>query len=433
MQNKPTIKILHITPNLGSGVGTVVLNYLSKIAKNKKVEHKVFCLDYANENSLKVSKEKGFLVKGDMHKEKNEVLKAVENSDIVLIHWWNHPLLYELLVKETLPPSRVIFWSHVSGLVAPNNFTQKALKYPDIFAFTTPVSYESKEIKKLGAKYKKNIRTVWSTGGLDRIKNIKKKKHTGFNIGYVGTVDFVKMHPQFLDLAKNIKIPGVKFIVVGGPNNKDLQKEVEKNGLKDKFLITGFVPEKEKWNHLQNFDVFGYALSPNHYGSSDQVLQEAMGIGIPPVVFNNPMERYMVENGKTGLVVKNNTEYVEAIEKISRSVKLKSYLSKKAREYAHKTFSLSKMEHQWNDIFIDILKLPKTQKKWEIKKLKSKISPKDIFLESIGDYAQFFNSVGKIKKLAISPNWRSKSKGTVHQYDSFLSRDPNLSKWSKLM
>ena len=199
MSKSPKKKILHITPHLGAGVGTVVLHYLAKVAKNGKYEHKIACLDYANENAKEISKKSGFVLFGDMRKNVSNLFKMIEAADIVLLHWWNHPMLFDLLVRQKLPKCRLVLWSHTSGYPAPINFTDKILKYPDIFVFTTPLSYKTEEVKRLPPRYRKKLRDIWSTGGLERVKNIKLKKHKGFNVGYIGTVDYTKMHPNFLD------------------------------------------------------------------------------------------------------------------------------------------------------------------------------------------------------------------------------------------
>src|SRR3989338_4970404 len=199
MKNNKITKILHITPHLGTGVGTVVLNYLKKVVKNQHFEHRVVCLDYANKNSIIVSKKIGFKLWGDMSKKKEDVLSLIAKSDIVLVHWWNHPLLYDFLVREKLPPNRIIFWSHVLGSVPP--------------------------------KYKKNMNSIWSTGGVERLKHIKHQKHDGFNVGYIGTVDYTKLNPDFFDMSQSANIPNVKFIVVGGPNSKLMEEEAKNRGL----------------------------------------------------------------------------------------------------------------------------------------------------------------------------------------------------------
>src|SRR3989338_1949990 len=446
MKNNKITKILHITPHLGTGVGTVVLNYLKKVVKNQHFEHRVVCLDYANKNSIIVSKKIGFKLWGDMSKKKEDVLSLIAKSDIVLVHWWNHPLLYDFLVREKLPPNRIIFWSHVLGSVPPNNFSNKLLKYPDIFIFTTPVSFKVKEVQNLPPKYKKNMNSIWSTGGVERLKHIKHQKHDGFNVGYIGTVDYTKLNPDFFDMSQSANIPNVKFIVVGGPNSKLMEEEAKNRGLSDKFIFIGYISEEEKWKYLSMFDVFGYPLARHHYGSSDQALQEAMGTGVVPVVFDNLMEKFMVKNGKTGLMVKNKTEYAKALESLYKDSKLRDRLSKNTKRYAKEVFSLQNMEREWNKIFMKTLKLKKTEKKWQINKSAKEIAPKDIFVESIGKYSKHFISYckakklnekklaeEKIKNLAKHPNWSTKSKGTVHQYNTFLPGDKYLSFWSKIM
>lgn len=446
MQKTSVKKILHITPHFGAGVGTVVLNYFLKVKNSRSFTHRIVCLDYANKNAIEIAKGAGFSLLDNMSKKKAEILDLIADSDIVLIHWWNHPLLYDFLIREQLPASRVILWSHMVGSPPPNNFTDKILKYPDMFVFTTPLSYKNKDVQNLSDKYKKRLRDIWSTGGLDRVKSVKLKKHTGFNIGYIGIVDYTKMHPDFLDICNQVNIPDVNFIVVGGPNGKQLKQEAERRGIGEKFNFTGFVSETEKWEYLSLFDVFGYPLAPHHYATCDQVLQENMAKGVVPVVLANPMESYMVKDRVTGIVAKDKDEYVKALQELYHNYELRNFLSKNAKEYAIHTFSLEKMVNEWDKVFNEVLALSKTIRKWEINKNIEDLSPKDIFLESLGDYGQDFVSycnaknaeekkgaIEKIKKLAGTANWQSKTKSSVHQYYSFFPDDHCLSALSQLM
>jgi len=442
------IKILHITPHLGTGVGTVVLNYLQKVKESEIFEHSIVCLDYANELAKSVAKASDFYLDGDMSKRPDELLKMIEASDVVLIHWWNHPLLTDFLVRQTLPANRLITWSHIQGSPAPNNFTPKTLKYPDKMIFTTPLSYEVKEVKDLFDQLSSHFGVVWSTGGVERLGWLKPTPHSGFNIGYIGSLDFTKMHPDFFEICNKIDIPNVKFVVVGGPNDKAefLRNKATEAGLSEKFVFTGFVPEAEKWQHLATFDVFGYPLAPHHYGTCDQVLQEAMAIGIVPVVLNNPMENLMVKNNECGLVADDITGYIKAIENLHQDDNLRNKLSQNAKQYAQENYSLAKMEKQWNQIFEELLTKPKTVKIWPLEKESKDITANDVFIESLGeygrpfiDYCQAKDEVAKqvaveaIKELAKSPNWRSTSKSTVHQYSAFFPEDKILLQWSSLM
>lgn len=226
-------KILHITPHLGGGVGTVLLNYLKFIQSNSKYVHSVATLDYANDIATKKSKEVGFELFSDMYKNLKNLLKLVNDADIVLIHFWNHPLLYDFLVRNELPPSRVIFWMHTAGHNPPNIFPQKTLKYPDLCVLSTPLSFETKEVKNLPDK--SNIRLIWATGGSEKFKNLTQKSHKAFNIGYIGTVDYSRLHPDFLNICAKIDIPNVKFIFCGGSNHNEYKKRVVEMGIEEKF------------------------------------------------------------------------------------------------------------------------------------------------------------------------------------------------------
>ena len=437
-------KILHITPHLGGGVGRVILNYLAKVKDDRRVSHEVVCLDYANEYALETAPKIGLALADKMAGRTPELLEKIATADIVLIHWWNHPLLYDFLVRSELPACRTIMWSHISGFNPPYVFTKKALCYPDLFVFTTPISYETREVKALSHEQKKSLRVVWSTGGVEHVRDVQARPHSGFNVGYIGTVDYCKMHPDFLKLCARVNIPGVNFIVCGGPREKELAAEAERLGISDKINFTGLVPDIAEY--LELFDVLGYPLAPHHYGTCDQVLSESMACGVVPVVLANQMETHIVKDGVNGIVAKNQREYVDAIERLYHDEKLRAELAANAREYALKTFSLDAIEQEWGDVFNEALAFPKAVRKWEINIPRPAISAKDVFLESLGEYSTPFelycraeNATAKdkaaeeIKKLLDSPLWQSDTKGSVYHYDSFFHNDKYISAWNNLM
>jgi glycosyltransferase involved in cell wall biosynthesis len=373
-----------------------------------------------------------------------QLLTMIAGADIVLIHWWNHPLLYDFLVRTELPPCRVVMWSHISGFHPPYVFTKKIFGYPDLFVFTTPVSYETNEVQNLPDELKKKLRVVWSTGGVEHVENVKPKVHKRFNVGYIGTVDYCKMHPDFLEICSQIDIPDVKFIVCGGPKEKEIQHEAERLGIDAKFTFTGLVGDITKY--LSSFDVFGYPLASYHYGTCDQVLAESMACGVVPVVFSNRMEQQMVKDGITGIVVNNKEEYCKAIKRLYANKEMRVHLSENAKEYARRSFSLEVLKQEWEKVFEEMLTFTKTARKWEIGKPNADIFAKDVFLESLGEYGREFisycsavsaqekeTSAKKIKELAESPIWQARTRGTAHHYHEFFPDDECLAVWSRLM
>ena len=422
------IKILHITPHLGGGIGKVLLNYV--VHTKNKISHKIACLDYANDYAAGVAKKEGILLKDRLSKDHDELLRMIAEADIVLIHWINNPLLYDFMVRETLPPCRVIIWSHVSGLHPPNIFTKPLMDYADLFVFTTPISFDATDVKK------EKVRIIWSTGGLENVVDVKKRKHKGFNIGYLGTVDYCKLHPDFLEMSASVDLDDVKFIVVGGGNEKEIQAEAISKGCGDKFQFMGFVDDIKQ--HLALFDVFGYPLAPYHYGTCDQVLAEAMACGIVPVVMANKMEQSMVVDGVTGLIATDNKSYADAIKRLHDDPALRKLLSENTKRIAKASFSLEKMSTEWAVVFNECLAIEKRKRKWSGKYNGKDVSPSEVFLESIGAYGDIFQKNlsrkdMRINNLMESPSWQAKTKGTVHHYCSFFPDDETLKKFKKMM
>lgn len=426
-----TTKILHISPHLGGGVGSVLLNYLKyEVFNHSNNTHTVTTLDYANDKSKQVCSEYNINLYSDMYKKFNILLELIKNSDIVIIHFWNHPLLYDFLIRNHLPECRLIFWAHVSGFNPPYVFPNKILDMSDKFIFTTPISYRVKEIQDYQAKEK--FTSILSTSGVEKYANIELTSHESFNVGYIGTVDYAKMHPEFIEICRNLEIPNIKFIVIGGEKENILISEAKKYDIYDKFNITGKVGDIIPY--LSSFDVFAYPLNPNHYGTAEQVLQEAMAAGVVPVVMNNPAESYLVQHLKTGLIANNINEYCEFIELLYKNPNLKKQLSLNCKKYAEENFSLSNLADQWQKIFYEMLRTQKCKKRYSENKTYSYF---DIFLESLGTHKEPFvlylknNNSELISEVLHQLEWQSESKGTLKQYNKFFD-DKTIKKLMEL-
>ena len=440
-ERKSQKTVLHITPHLGGGVGRVLLNYLAKSKGNSDFRHDVLSLDHANEKACEASKTTGFTLADIMSSDHEKLLSKISRADVVLIHWWNHPLLYALLVRERFPPARIIVWSHISGFHAPYVFNKAALHYPDIFVFTSPLSLDVPEVKDLPEERLGALRVIWSTGGVDCVASVRSKPHKGFNVGYIGTVDYSKMHPAFLRMSSMIKIPDAKFIVCGGPSAKKIQEESLKYEMGERFLFAGQIDNITEY--LSEFDVFGYPLAPYHWGTCEQSLGESMAAGVPPVVMANPTESLIVENGLTGIVAADEDAYVRAIERLYHNPYLRQRLGGNSRKEARERYSLDMMVKRWEDVFCEALRFQKTPRQWTGRRQGKRVSAAGLFIESLGSYGrEFDNSLtarnGKARKAALdsinrlygsSHLWRAKTRGTANHYSFFFPEDNDLKLW----
>jgi glycosyltransferase involved in cell wall biosynthesis len=442
------MNILHITPHLGTGVGTVTLHYLKNESIRDIHTHRVIALDDLNNDAKETLNELNISFKDSACKSPSLVTKAIEEADIVLIHWWNHPLLSVFLMTEKLPQCRLIMWCHISGIEAPNNFTLSTLRYPDKFIFTTPMSYHSKYINQLSDLEKEKLGVAWSTGGVERLQFLKPTPHDGVIVGYIGNLDFTKLNPDFINLCEMVTNDSIKFVVVGGPFNSELLIQAKNSSIADRIEFTGYVSEEEKWKYLSTFDIFGYPLAPHHFGSCDQTIQEAMAVSIPPVVLNNPMESYMVKDNITGLVCNNGEEYAESIDRLAQDKNLREKIGGQAKEFAQSEYSISNSSQNWDDIFTKLIIQPKTEKIWPKFSRDERPSVGEIFAESLGEDGfifkkllpmstlsnqEIFTAEQELKRLSEKPNWTSPTKSTPFHYLKFFPNDADLQKFCHII
>ena len=432
------IKVLHLTPHYGTGVGTVIRNFAVYQKKNYKkyFSHEYFSLEHTNSYTKKIFNKNKIKFTENTYYNDNYLKKKISKADIVFIHWWNHPLLMDLLANKGLPSSRVVFWCHITGKIAPNCITEDILKFPDKFVFTTPVSKSIPIYLKLQKKDKKNISVIWSTGGIERVKIYKKKINKYFNVGYIGNLDFTKLHPEFIKICEKSYKKNVRFIVVGRIVNNSLLDQAKKSKIKNKIIFKGYVSEKKKWELLSQFDLFGYPLAKYHYGSCDQSIQEAMIAKVPVLTLNNSMEKEMIKNNFSGFIAKNINEYSSVVKKFSNfSQKKKKIIINNARNFAEKNFSLKVMSEKWNSIFYELIEIEKNKKNFSKKKVSANLLYSKTLDSScllIKKYLTVRKPSNLLEKKILSfckdKNWTSPTKSSPYHYFSFFRKNRKLKK-----
>lgn len=416
-------KVAHVTVHLGGGIGSVLMNWIDTDKINK---HKIFCLN----NNYYSSYDKE-LVKENLRNNKEELFKGMDESDIVVVHYWNHPYLFEYLLYPDLPKCRMCIWSHVSGLRAPYVFPKKLIDFCDRLIFSSPISYKADNIRNL--KDNNKLGHIWTTGNIDKYLDVKPIPHEGFNIGFVGTLDYSKLHPNFINFCSKIDIPDVKFIMCGG--GCDLQKikqQVKERGLESKFVFTGVIDDVRPY--LAIIDVFGYPLNPDHFGTCEQVLGEAIAAGIIPIVMKNPAEEYILFQSLVKFICHDEEEYIHNIKLLYRDRHKRESIVNLIKDHVTKLYDSGNMVRAWNKIFDSLSE--KQNHKWEMDQDKDRSKGYNIYMESLGEYGKILEqgSVTKILDLFNSNlQWRSSSKGSPRQYLDAFPDDKNLKELVNLL
>lgn len=323
------MKVLHITSHLGGGLGSVIIDFLKARSSDTLVS-----LDTINRWA------KDQLYKNKTTYEEHvypDYLKDywIPMADIVLVHWYDHPLLIQHILTSDLPPCRLIFWCHKN-----THYSSAVKTFPDMWINTSPVQGPKKYI--------------WSTRDMRPFQAIKKVAHEGFNVGYIGTVDYKKMHPLFFDLCSQIKIPDVHFYVIG--ENKTIDED------RPNFTFTGKVDDIKPY--LAKMDLFGYPLHPNHYGTCEQVIGEAMCAGVPPVTLNNSAERYIIDSSFNGFRASLNM-YPKVIENLANQPVIRNWMGGNAKDIAHSVYNHKFMLQEWDKVFNEIMDQPKRKREFK--------------------------------------------------------------------
>lgn len=356
------IKILHLYQELSPGgalrAGLAIAKYSSKLGE---YEHRFMRIDPGSPNphGLELIRASGF--EAVVPKNDQEVTSQIESADIVQVHWWNSPEM-NLFLRRPLPATRMIGWFHVGGHVAPQVILAEHLNYFDRSIACSPHTALSPSFMNLAPLERLNrTNMIYGPADFERLHGIEPKAHAGFNVGYIGTVDFLKMHPDFVELHTGLNIPGLKVIVCGvGGALHTLQEQIREQRLEHIFEMRGQVDNIREI--LEICDVYGYPLCPQTYAASELTLQEAMYAGVPPVVFPYGGVRELVIDNFSGLMVRSGAEYRSAIEHLSRDVADRKRISNNARNYAQQIFGAENAAIKFDQLYQELVVQPKQRK-----------------------------------------------------------------------
>jgi glycosyltransferase involved in cell wall biosynthesis len=437
------IRVLHITTHLGGGVGKVLSSICLHSKKtDSEYIHEIILLEQPQNNQfVDIVKASGTEITIAPNYE--EIEKKMIKADIVQLEWWHHPKMAEFLSMFPNIPVRLIIWSHISGCFPPiivSNFIMMSSR----FLFTSHVSKENIYLKDLESEFmKSHTDVVYSSGGFNNLFEIKPKIHKGFNIGYLGTLNFVKLHPEFLDFCAEVNIPEARFILVGDRTTQThIEKKAKEKGLYNQFQFIGYTNEVRE--QFSKFDVFGYPLNPEHYGTTENALLEAMASGIPPVVLCQCTEKYLVKHMETGIIVSNKEEYGKAIHYLYEKPTERKRIGNNARNYVMEVFALEKtvenlnrnynitMNHEKQLFSFDNV-FGRTPAEWFLTSLgvEGEVFKKSMNLQQCSNEGEIAEVEQQI--IRCRQSLKEKSKSSVYHFQQYFTEDKWLAYWADLL
>ncbi|MDE7445456.1 MAG: glycosyltransferase family 4 protein [Lachnospiraceae bacterium] len=324
------MKILHIAAHMGAGAGKAI----SGIALSDKVnEHNIILLDEPEKyDHIKRCEQNGISVKVCPTAE--EERDAVSKADVVVVNWWHHPLTYRTLMNIANIPSRLVLWCHVNGLYYPE-LNPAFISCFDACMFTSKKSFEN---ERWGTKEKNEIceksTLVYGMGDFQPEKFPQKNdyqvKQEKMRVGYVGSLDYAKIHPDFTGWLKAV-IEENKNICfeLAGDVTSELRHDVMEQGLSDYVNFLGFREDVKEL--LTQWDAFIYLLNPCNFATTENALLEAMACGLPVVASGGDVERSIIDDGKDGMLAGDRESFAAQIDRLLKCYELRKTLGKKAR------------------------------------------------------------------------------------------------------
>jgi glycosyltransferase involved in cell wall biosynthesis len=341
------MKIVHLTAHLGGGVGKA--HAALRAVDPDAAGHTYLLLEAARDRRFAelIAKTGATIIETPG---RDELLARLEDADVVQVEFWNHPRLYEPLARLPLPAGRYLFWSHISGL-APPLIAPGLAAAADIFAYTSACSLERPVAG--------DLRVIGSGFGLD---DPPKRREPGAMLrgGYLGTVDFVKMSPDFFRIVDAVE--GADFeITVFGAFDPDGGPARAHAAMRHPERVVMMGQTDDPAAALASLDFFFYPLNRNHFGTAENALVEAMSAGLAPLVLDNPAERAIVAHGRNGLVASNAAEAVAALQRLLSEPDLRTALGDAAAHDAAHRFRPEVSRDLFAGLYRELALRPKRQ------------------------------------------------------------------------
>lgn len=407
------MKVLHVTPHLGGGVGKAHAALRGVLPA--EVEQTFVLLEEPHDRRHVSEIETGgarVIVADNL----TQIAILAGDANIVQFEFWNHPRLFECLARCSFPAMRSVFWSHISGLhnpLIPPGLMEAATR----FVFTTQASRNIASIALLSQSAQSKLAVINSGFGFQRRKPPAPARDRTPTIVYLGTADFVKMHPGFFDVIDGLVGNDISASVWGAVDlSGPVVARARAMRRPERVIFRGETAEPV--TALSGADIFFYPLQPNHYGTAENALIEAMSLGLVPVVLNNAAEMAIIEHGENGFIASSIEEAIAILQMLLSSPDVLVRVSRNAISHVAETRMPEDSARDFMILWLGLLSKPP-----KLCDFRAAIgeSPADWFIATQHiSSANWASACGKTTK--------QPSKGTLAHFESVFSGDASLAR-----
>ena len=282
------------------------------------------------------------------------LLFKIRNYEVVYLHLWGTPFgppVYEFLVRKLA--KRLIY--DIDDLVYLKNTESKAhplvtwikgrqkpiylMKHADHVITCTP--YLDEFVKKYN-QHTTDISSTVDTRSRYQVVNQYNNKNA-LTIGWSGSLSTSKYFYLLENVFKKLRQSHqFKILVMGDPN-------VSIDGMEIESIAWQADYEIEK---LQEFDIGVYPLPDEEwvYGKSGLKAIQYMALGIPTVATAIGANFRVIEDGKSGFLVKTEQDWFEKLSLLIESPELRRTIGSNAREKVEQQYSIDANKNRYLSI-----------------------------------------------------------------------------------
>jgi 1,2-diacylglycerol 3-alpha-glucosyltransferase len=152
------------------------------------------------------------------------------------------------------------------------------------------------------------------------------------------------------DLLKKYK--NLIFVMVGeGPLKRRLEKMVKEQGLSENFYFTGNVSRDKVFGYLEQADIFALPSMDEAFGIS---ILEAISRNVPVLAMNHSGVSDILENGVSGYLANNLTEFESYLRILIENPSLRTSLAEKASQKLP-NFDWDRIYEQTNQVYSKVI------------------------------------------------------------------------------
>jgi len=233
-------------------------------------------------------------------------------------------------------------------------YLRNFLKRPDCIIALTPATVKDFEDNDI-----KTRRTEVIPMGIDARRFKEGIDGSGIRAKYGLSDNRVLIHVGRVSYEKHIEIvveamkhlpADIKLIIVGrGPAFDFIKNKIDEDGLSDRIMMAGFVPDDELANYYAAADV---AVSASKFETLGLTVIEAMACGLPAACANGGAYPHFVKDDYNGYLFEGSPE--SCSEAIQKCFSNRSVLEGGIRQTAIE-FSLDTIGRKMIDLFEDII------------------------------------------------------------------------------